>query len=550
MRDTLSYRFLRVIIPGLVVVLAVGFLLELQAQRRQALLELRDKAAMITEYLVASRAFIAASQDRINMDRAGNFEFKHMNPARVIRETSQIFNSTTRYRIKQTRMSARVPENSPDSFERQQLERFSADPLLKEIWSEDKVAGESVFRYLIPLHITADCLQCHGEPQGQLDVAGHRKEGYRIGELAGALSIIIPMDTFEAAARTNAINRMMLLTSLITLMALAIYTLMRRLVIVPLAQLEAMASRFGQGQLSMEPGLVSGQGEIRRLAEEFCQMAGKLQELYNRLEDRVNERTNELSHALAHLKVQQAALEQANEQLAQASKYKSQFLANMSHELRTPLTSVLAFTELLLNRVAGELTPEQEEYLQDIQESGASLLRQINDILDFSKLEAGKMEIRRESFCLAEAVEASSRLVMPLMLRKGLVFETTIETGLPAVWGDQDKIKQVLGNLLTNAVKFTPAGGKITLMAERVDEPVPAIKVTVSDTGIGIKPDDHERVFQEFRQVDQSTSREYPGSGLGLALARQLVEAHGGSIWVESEPGRGSRFIFVLPVEG
>ncbi|KKM09605.1 hypothetical protein SY88_18225 [Clostridiales bacterium PH28_bin88] len=550
LRDTLSFRFMRVIITGLIIVLVLGFLWELQEQRKQALLELREKSAVIAEELLATRAFIAASQDRINTDSKGNFEFKHMNPARVVQEISRIFNEVTRYRIKQTRLNPRIPENSPDEYERRQLERFAGDPTLNEVWGEDRINGERVFRYMIPLYMKRDCLQCHGEPKGELDIAGHRKEGYQLGELAGAISIIAPMDAFEASVQANILNRAVLVTTLVVLAAVSIYLLMHRLVTRPLAQLGAMATRFGEGHLSFSTGDISAHGEIRHLADQFYTMAGKLKDLYNNLEDKVAERTELLSKAYRQLQTQQEELRRANQELSEANKYKSQFLANMSHELRTPLTSVLAFAEMLLNRVAGEITPEQEEYLRDIHESGTHLLQLINGILDFSKVEAGKMEMRWEEFQLLEVVETVSRMVRPIAAKKDLAFEVEVPSNLPAIRGDREKIKQVIGNLLSNAIKFTPPGGRVTLKADTIDEPALAVKVAVADTGIGIKPEDRENIFQEFRQVDQSASREYPGTGLGLALARQLVEMHGGNIWVESEPGKGSCFTFVLPVDG
>lgn len=308
LRDTLSFRFMRVIITCLILVLVLGFLWELQEQRKRALLELREKSAVIAQELLATRAFIAASQDRINKDSKGNFEFKHMNPARVVREISHIFNEVTKYRIKQTRLNARIAENSPDDYERRQLERFAGDSTLNEVWGVDRVNGERVFRYMIPLYMKEDCLQCHGEPKGERDIAGYRKEGYRLGELAGAISIIAPMDGFEANVRANILNRAVLVTMLVVLAAISIYFLMYRLVTRPLAQLGAMASRFGEGDLSFTPGDIIAYGEIRHLADQFSTMARKLKDLYNNLEDKVAERTELLSEAYQQLQTQQEEL--------------------------------------------------------------------------------------------------------------------------------------------------------------------------------------------------------------------------------------------------
>jgi signal transduction histidine kinase len=238
-------------------------------------------------------------------------------------------------------------------------------------------------------------------------------------------------------------------------------------------------------------------------------------------------------------------IQEKTRQLEAANRHKDEFLASMSHELRTPLNAVIGFSEVLLERMFGELNDKQEEYLGDILASGRHLLSLINDILDLAKIEAGRMELDLEDFDLAQAIDNAVVLVRERATRKGLVLETALAPALGAVRADQRKIKQVLLNLLSNAVKFTPEGGRVEVRAERADDHV---EVSVSDTGIGIAVEDQETVFEEFRQVGTDYAKKHEGTGLGLTLSRKFVELHGGRIAVKSRLGDGSTFTFTLPV--
>jgi signal transduction histidine kinase len=231
-------------------------------------------------------------------------------------------------------------------------------------------------------------------------------------------------------------------------------------------------------------------------------------------------------------------------QLEAASRHKSEFLANMSHELRTPLNAIIGFSEVLVDRMFGELNEKQDEYLKDIYASGQHLLSLINDILDLSKIEAGRMELELADFDLPNAIENALILVRERANRRGIKLGSTIDERLGVLSGDERKVKQVLLNLLSNALKFTPEGGRIDVRA-RLDDGM--AEVSVADTGIGIAPADQEAVFEEFRQVG-AADKKAEGTGLGLALSRKFIELHGGGIWVKSEPGRGSTFTFALPV--
>ena len=309
-----------------------------------------------------------------------------------------------------------------------------------------------------------------------------------------------------------------LVTSLLASLALA------RRMVTPIRALQVGAATIGSGQLHHRINVKTGD-ELELLADAFNQMAARIEESYSVLEKKVEERTRELESVNRH---------------------KSEFLANMSHELRTPLNAIIGFSEVLNERMFGELNDKQAEYVQDIYTSGRHLHALINDILDLSKIEAGRMELDLSSFTLSSVVDAAVTLLRERAHRAGVKLEVAVSADLGEVRADERKLKQILLNLLSNALKFTPTGGRIGVTARR-DNGVAAI--SVSDTGIGIAPENHEIIFEEFRQVHGDSLHPREGTGLGLALTRKFVEMHGGKIWVQSELGKGSTFTFNFPVQ-
>ena len=237
-------------------------------------------------------------------------------------------------------------------------------------------------------------------------------------------------------------------------------------------------------------------------------------------------------------------IEDKSRQIEAANRHKSEFLANMSHELRTPLNAIIGFSEVLGERMFGELNEKQAEYTEDILSSGRHLLSLINEILDLSKVEAGRMELELATFDLPLAIDNARTFVRERATKHGINLDVTVDERLGDFVGDERKIKQVLLNLLSNAVKFTPEGGRIGIKARQADG---SVEISVSDTGIGIAPEDQPKIFEEFRQVGSDYAHKVEGTGLGLTLAKKFVELHGGKIWVESEVGKGSTFSFTLP---
>jgi signal transduction histidine kinase len=237
-------------------------------------------------------------------------------------------------------------------------------------------------------------------------------------------------------------------------------------------------------------------------------------------------------------------IQDKSRQLETANKHKSEFLANMSHELRTPLNAIIGFSEVLLERLFGELNDKQDDYLKDIHSSGRHLLSLINDILDLSKVEAGRMELEPSTFDLPTAIANAMTLIRERAQRHGIALGLDADPQLGEIVADERKLKQILLNLLSNAVKFTPDGGRIDVSARRDAD---NIVIAVHDTGIGIAAGDQQAVFEEFRQVGHDYTNKQEGTGLGLALTRKFVELHGGRIWLDSEPGTGSTFTFTIP---
>jgi protein-histidine pros-kinase len=246
------------------------------------------------------------------------------------------------------------------------------------------------------------------------------------------------------------------------------------------------------------------------------------------------------------LRRQNAELEEQYQRAQEASRLKSEFLANMSHELRTPLNAIMGFTELMHDGKLGPVSQDQKGFLADVLASSRHLLQLIDGVLDLAKVESGKMEFRPEPVDLGRLVREVRDMLRNVEGSAGTPVAIEVASSLAGVVGDPAKLKQVLYNYLSNALKFTPASGRVTVRVK--PEGPDRLRIEVEDTGIGIKPEDQGRLFVEFQQLDASTAKRYPGTGLGLALTKRIVEAQGGSVGVRSAPGQGSTFFAILPV--
>jgi signal transduction histidine kinase len=295
--------------------------------------------------------------------------------------------------------------------------------------------------------------------------------------------------------------------------------------ILPVREARRVLDRIAKGDFSTTV-TVDNRDEFGALAERMNNMSAELRRLYEDEREAARQ------------------LEALNSQLARASQAKSEFLANMSHELRTPMNAILGFTEMILDDIYGDVSPEVRGPIQDVRTCGQQLLRLINDVLDLSKIEAGRMELSLTDYSVQEVVETARTSLRSLAEEKGLEFTANVQPDIPLAYGDGKRITQCLTNLVGNALKFTKQGG-VEIGAHLEGD---LVVYSVADTGIGIPSDQLDHIFGEFRQVDSSISREFGGTGLGLSITKTFVELHGGRIWVESEPGRGSTFRFAIPL--
>ena len=294
------------------------------------------------------------------------------------------------------------------------------------------------------------------------------------------------------------------------LLALALGLVLSSSVVGPLRRTEERLAEIGAGDFSGRLD-VPNRDEIGRLAA------------------RVNSTSDELKRVYRELEV--------------ASEHKSQFLATMSHELRTPLNAIIGFSEVLHEQMFGELNERQLAYVHDVLEAGKHLLSLINDVLDLAKIEAGRMELELSPVAIPEILRSAVSMLSERAGRDGIALALETEPDEITITADERRVRQIVFNLVSNAVKFTPSGGHVDVSAIAQDG---SVEIAVADTGPGIRPEELEKIFEEFEQA--TDGRQVEGTGLGLPLSRKLVELHGGRLWVESEPGKGSTFRFTLPL--
>jgi signal transduction histidine kinase len=338
----------------------------------------------------------------------------------------------------------------------------------------------------------------------------------------------------------NIYQTIAMLTGLVILAGIGVTVLLVRVIAGPIQQLALAAKGIAEGDLVSKVA-VKSRDEIGDLAGSFNLMA----ESVRQREEELRTHADQLDSLNRELLAKQEELGEINAKLQEASRHKSAFLANMSHELRTPLNAIIGFSAILANESYGALSREErEEFLNNIIASGRHLLGLINDVLDLSKIEANKLTLNPEKLAIHDLIDDVRQTVKPTTDKKNITIDVGVDAQLSAVTADAVKLKQIFFNLIGNAVKFTPEGGRVDIRGRLVEE---GVEFSITDTGIGIRHEDQARIFQEFEQVETSAERRYEGTGLGLTLARRLVELHGGRIWLESEFGKGSTFAFVLP---
>ena len=391
------------------------------------------------------------------------------------------------------------------------------------------------------------------EPNGQRKAAGHWLVGYTrlmrpasLGPLNWTVAALV--SRAEVISPITSVRDSAVIAGLVFILAAVpiVFAVSRRLTR-PLVDLSQRAERISKGELDVELSVPSS-NEIGQLATALAKMVENLKASHRRtldinagLERTVRERTEELQRKNRQIEAQ-------NKKVVEASRLKSQFLANMSHELRTPLNAVLALSEILSSEMSGPLNEEQLKQVSIVNRSGKSLLRLINDVLDLSKIEAGRMNVEKAPMSLHGLATLVVDTLRPLAEDKSLSLASSLGPGVPEfITSDEHKLRQILINLIGNGVKFTERGG-VTMDLAFKPEPG-TISFTITDTGIGIPADSLDRIFEEFRQGDGSTTRKYGGTGLGLTISKKMAELMGGTLVVASEPGKGSAFTLTIPYE-
>ncbi len=513
---------------------------------------LQESRILVTE-MNAVWKFVSINQDIINRSADGSYDYKGLHCALAGEEVATFFSDDSDYSIRFTRLSPRNLRNSPDEYEKEALERF-ADGTTSEQYGFSNQDGRSVFRYLSVMKVSENCTECHGGPAGQIDPTGYPKEGWEVGDVAGAVSVTVPTDWYFSNMHDAILRGVLFFLATMVCMAAIVYFALTRLVTNPLANLRRTFVR-----MSSEPsatGLdtavervrpVYSSTEIDDLLAQFELMAERLSSMYSNLESQVRDRTTQLSAANAELERQRQHVERVNDQLKRENRFKSDFLAIVSHELRTPLTSILAFTDLMEESVPASNALARTQ-LEEIGKNGRILLEMVDNVLETARIQVGSEKLNLEWIDLGDVVgmvEASSR---PLAEKKSIGFTVSIGPDVPIIRGDWEKTRRILVNLVSNAIKFTGKGGTVHVGVS-YDAAADLVSLEVVDSGIGIPEDKWDLVFERFSQENMSTVRRYGGSGLGLSLVKELSQMLGGSVSLTSEPGSGSTFTVRLPIK-
>lgn len=433
------------------------------------------EARTLNKEMQAAWDYIDDSQLAINTAPDGSFDFKNVYCAVAGKGIARRFTQTADgYVIRYVRENPRTGSDAPDAFERVALNHFSVGGST-EYYEMTELDGQPVFRYASVLVIRNNCLQCHGDPAGEKDITGFVKEGMQLGDVGGAVSMVIPVNSYVKEAGEEQRRSLIFFVGLALLVAVVLSLLLRRWVAAP--------------------------------------------------------------------------LEEANRRLASENEEQTNFLALMSHELRTPLSSIIAFTDIW-EKSDRARDAEEERLVGKIKESSSALLNMVNNTIDVARLEAGSLALQIDETDLVDVVGAVFATAEPLALQQSVALSKSIDPAIPVMRTDGEALRKVLLNLVGNALKFTPSGGSVAVEA-RLEDGGRRVRLSVTDTGCGIAPEDLGRIFEKFSQasVKDVSGKKAAGSGLGLYLVRNLVERLGGEAQVQSEAGKGSTFIVFVPVE-
>lgn len=555
----------------MIALMAVDILWNLSLQNAQAENEAREKAEVLAAEMRAAWDFVDMNQEVINRAEDGAFRTKHLVCVVAAKSISMLFTSETDYSIRFTNDTPRQAANAPDAFEQEALAAFNADPDRKAFWRVvDAGDGTRVFRYTEPLYVTESCLECHGDPVGELDQYGYPKEGMQVGQVGGAMSITEPMGIYAAGIQDSMMQQAIMVLFMMVAAFIGLYFVTSRLVLQPIDELRSAAGAVGKGDFNYtltvpDPG-ERPRDELAELTGEFDRMARDLEALYADLEGQVRSKTDDLMVLNDMLNYQKRELKVALDRLGDEVAYKNEFFAIVSHELRTPLTSILAYARIL--NADDSLAPKTREAVGEIESNATLLLNMVNNILVISKHAAKKDELLTEPVDFVDLAQFVRKALAPIAEGKDVRLTCTVAPNVPLSMADWEKLRRILENLVNNAIKYTHRGGFVRLTigfedgetdshseSEKADTNAPDgedaaagwIVMRVADDGMGIAPEELDQIFELYKQAGQSANRRYRGTGLGLAVVRDLTELHGGTVTVESRVKEGSTFTVRIP---
>ncbi len=536
--ERISFKFLFISAAAIVGVFFLVFVWFSRQQEDHIMEQVEKQAIILYKQIVLTRQWVADQNCVLIPDspeiRPNPFmekpvihstegeTFVKISPSILTKLLSERALKSGLYFFKLTNTNRLNETNAPDAFELRAIERFRSSPSpSKGIFSRESVGGRHVLRYVAPVFVNESCVQCH------------MAQGYRPGDVGGCLSVFIPMDEANAAIGRNKAILLGGGFGMAGTLVLVLFVSTRSLVFKRIRDIKGAMSRLNlreSGELPIDPG-----DELKEIAD-FCYILDeKLKSQHQELERRIAEATRDLSSA-------NRDLETANTELERLNKAKLDFFSDISHELRTPLTSIKGAADIL----ARKSSCENPEYLDIIVRNTDHLIKSVVDFLDYSKLEADQLELTLERTSVRQIAQEAIQSQRTAAARKSVAI--TLEAGGDqALMMDRQRIYQVFMNLLSNAVRFSPEGESVSVEIAVLDGS--AVLASVEDRGPGIEAEHHEAIFRKFYQVPHNGGRKIHkgSSGIGLAICKGLVEAHGGDIWVESEVGKGSRFRFLLP---
>lgn len=531
-----------------------------QAMQRKAEDEISTKAEILTQTMNAVRSY---TSDRVapllqkQLETSPKFISETV-PAYSALEVFQNFRNQPEYRhyiYREATLNPTNPRDKADEFEAKLVEQFRQQPDLTKLSGYRNLSGVNLFFTARPLAVTkASCLQCHSTPaaapKSQLATFGSENGfGWQLNEIVAAQTIYVPSDEVFNQGRQSLWLAMGIFASIFAAVVLLINRLLKRRVIHPLNQLTTIAHRLTTDSITAEQVSEFNSPKIAKVARRADE-PGQLARAFQHMAQEVATREQTLSHAVeqrtAQLAESMQTAQQAKAQAEEANATKSKFLANMSHELRTPLNAIIGYSEILVEEMTDLRVPSLIPDIQKIHGAGKHLLGLINNILDLSKVEAGKVELYLETFAIAPLMKEITDTLHPLLTKNHNQLIVNCPNDIGSMHSDITKLRQSLFNLLSNASKFTE-NGTVTLTVERRE--TGWITFAVSDTGIGMTPEQQTKLFQAFSQADISTTRKYGGTGLGLAITQQFCKLLGGEIQVQSEPGQGTTFTMQLPAQ-